>query len=291
MTRSVGLIVGAATAIVAVAVVILGLALGGGSGEPSNQRASFAHVHGLGVDPADGALFIATHEGMFRSAVGESSAEQVGDSNQDVMGFAVVGRGSFLASGHPGFGQGGPSNLGLIRSDDAGKTWSSVSVSLAGGVGADLHILRAHGQMVYGLNSATGELLVSKDRGSNWAGRAIPNTTVDVAVDPGSPRRAVATTPNGVYASRNAAASWSRVGKAPIGLLAWASNGRIYLVDESGTISTSVNGGRTWQQASTVGGLPTAIAATSDGIYVALADNTILQSVDNGATWKTRAKP
>jgi hypothetical protein len=41
------------------------------------------HVHGLGVNRADGALFIATHTGLFRVGEGESSAVRVGDNYQD----------------------------------------------------------------------------------------------------------------------------------------------------------------------------------------------------------------
>lgn len=57
------------------------------------------HVHGLGVDPQDGDLYLASHFGVFRVVDGEP--ERVADRWQDTMGFAVVGSGHFLASGHP----------------------------------------------------------------------------------------------------------------------------------------------------------------------------------------------
>src|SRR3990172_6015840 len=89
------------------------------------------HVHGLGVNPKDGTLYAATHFGMFR-ITGEGSAERVGESYQDTMGFTVEGPDQFLGSGHPDFRdyQAGRLHplLGLIRSDDAGKTWKSVSL-------------------------------------------------------------------------------------------------------------------------------------------------------------------
>jgi hypothetical protein len=56
------------------------------------------HVHGLGVDPADDSLYIATHAGLFRAPPGESEVSRVGSSNQDTMGFTVTGPGSFLGS-------------------------------------------------------------------------------------------------------------------------------------------------------------------------------------------------
>ena len=50
------------------------------------------HVHGLGINPADGALVIATHTGLLRANPGERQARRVGDLYQDTMGFTVVGR-------------------------------------------------------------------------------------------------------------------------------------------------------------------------------------------------------
>lgn len=44
-------------------------------------------MHGLGVNPTDGALFIATHTGMYRAERGERKAERVGERYQDTMGF------------------------------------------------------------------------------------------------------------------------------------------------------------------------------------------------------------
>src|SRR3712207_5291105 len=74
------------------------------------------HVHGLGTNPRDGALFIATHTGLFRLVATEKVATRVGDSYQDTMGFAVVGPDRFLGSGHPDGREQAPPFLGLIRS-------------------------------------------------------------------------------------------------------------------------------------------------------------------------------
>ena len=83
------------------------------------------HVHGLGVDPADGALFIATHTGLWRSPKGELTARRVTDNRQDTMGFSVVGPASFLGSGHPDLREAVakqlPPHLGLIASGTRGR--------------------------------------------------------------------------------------------------------------------------------------------------------------------------
>jgi hypothetical protein len=95
------------------------------------------HVHALGRNPADGALFIATHTGLFRLGPRDESPERVAELYQDTMGFTVVGRDRFLGSGHPGSIEGDPPFLGLIESRDAGASWHPVS--LRGQV--DFHVL------------------------------------------------------------------------------------------------------------------------------------------------------
>jgi hypothetical protein len=102
------------------------------------------HVHALGVDPADGSLYVATHTGLYRMAPGSESAARVGDQRQDIMGFVVTAPGIFLGSGHPDLRDGLPPLLGLIESSDAGRSWQSVS--LLGK--ADFHSLRARGSQV-----------------------------------------------------------------------------------------------------------------------------------------------
>lgn len=64
---------------------------------------AMAHIHGLGIDPADGQLVAATHYGAFEVDE-DGDLEQVGPV-QDLMGFTVVGAGHYLASGHPGADQ------------------------------------------------------------------------------------------------------------------------------------------------------------------------------------------
>ena len=65
-------------AICALAALAL-LACGGEDGEPPGRSPDAVveepgpvHVHGLGVNPADGALFVATDTGLFRVARGAS---------------------------------------------------------------------------------------------------------------------------------------------------------------------------------------------------------------------------
>jgi len=107
-------------------------ALGCGEEAPPSTQAPVVedagpiHVHGLGVNPSDGALFVATHTGLFRTGAQETEAKRVADRFQDTMGFTVIGPDRFLGSGHPDGREHLPPFLGLIESTDAGnggKDW------------------------------------------------------------------------------------------------------------------------------------------------------------------------
>jgi len=141
------------------------------------------HVHGLGLDARDGALYIATHTGLYRLGRSAQSPVRVTERRQDTMGFTVAGPGRFLGSGHPDIDeardQGLPALLGLIESRDRGRSWEPVS--LAGQ--ADFHVLRFAGRRVYGYDVSRDRLLVSEDGGRSWRRLARPGPLVDLAAD------------------------------------------------------------------------------------------------------------
>jgi hypothetical protein len=249
------------------------------------------HVHGLGVNPADGAIFIATHTGLYRVDAGERKAERVADRYQDTMGFTIVGPNRFLGSGHPDLNEARekdlPSLLGLIESTDSGESWEPIS--LLGE--ADFHVLRPGGNRVYGYDASNDRLLVSADRGRTWNELERPGPLVDLAVDPSNERRIVATTEEGLFESRDGGDTWSRVGEA-VGLLAWPKRERLYLVVGGGQVFTSADGGRRLRHLSEIGGQPAALLAqAASDLYVALHDGTIKRSTDGGSTWVVRSTP
>jgi hypothetical protein len=86
--------------------LLAALAVAGcGSDQPAAPSASMAddpgliHVHGLGINPADGTLYAATHTGLF--TVRDGAGRRVADRLQDTMGFTVVGPNHFLGSATP----------------------------------------------------------------------------------------------------------------------------------------------------------------------------------------------
>jgi hypothetical protein len=254
------------------------------------------HVHGLGVNPADRALFIATHTGLYRVEEGKRKAERVGgDRYQDTMGFTIVGPNRFLGSGHPDVNeareQGLPPLLGLIESTDSGESWEPIS--LLGE--ADFHVLRSAGERVYGYDATNDRLLVSRDRGRTWNELNKPGPLVDLAVDPNNARRIVAASAggleNGLFESTDAGRRWKRVGET-VGLLAWPRRDRLYIAVEGGLLFASGDGGRRLRNVGRIGGAPAALLAQGAGdLYVALHDGTIKRSTDGGVSWTVRSTP
>lgn len=247
------------------------------------------HVHGLGVDPADGVLYAATHFGLWRIPE-QGEATRVADRYQDTMGFTVLGPGTFLGSGHPDFQMDPdlPTRLGLIRSADAGETWDSVSMSGE----ADFHVLHAvHGQ-VYGWDSGSGRVMVSSDDGRSWETRSTLDLR-DFVVNPDASERLLATTETGVIRSDDGGRTWAPVPGAPaFTVLAWGSGDFLYGVTADGAVQHSMDGGGTWSVRGAVGGSPEALTVSLDGdserLYVAVAEKGILSSDDGGATFAVR---
>jgi DNA-binding beta-propeller fold protein YncE len=246
------------------------------------------HVHGLGVDPADGDLYVATHSGLWRAPAGETKAARVGDVHHDLMGFTVAGADSFLASGHPDAQHDLPPQMGLQRSTDGGRSWKTVS--LLGE--ADLHVLRAAGQRLYGVDSGTGALLTSADGGRSWQKRTPPASVLDLAIAPDDAARVVAATEQGLFASTDTGRTWRQLRDDVAGLLAWPDAGALYLVDGNGQVSRSTDGGREFERAGSVGAQPEAFAANGEReLYAAVHGGEIVMSGDGGASWKTRSTP
>lgn len=256
---------------------------------PATQELGVEHVHGLGVDPADGVLYAATHFGLWRIPE-QGQATRVADRYQDTMGFTVVGPGTFLGSGHPDFQMDPdlPTRLGLIRSADAGETWEGVSMSGE----ADFHVLHAaHGQ-VYGWDSGSGRVMVSGDDGRSWEIRSVLDLR-DLVVSPDDPQRLLATTETGLFRSGDGGRAWVSVTGAPaLTVLAWGLQGSLYGVTPDGVVQHSLDGGATWAPRGALGGEPEALTVSidddSERLYVAVAEQGILSSDDGGATFTVR---
>ncbi len=261
--------------------------VGDEDGAAVEQGPALEHIHGLGVNPADGRLFIATHHGLFAAARDQTRPEQIGDTEQDIMGFSIVGADRFIGSGHPGPDQDLPGNLGLIESRDAGKTWKNIS--LLGD--ADFHVLQHSANKIYGFDGTQSRLMVSGDGGRSWQQRTPPADVFGLAIDPTNAARVVASTEKGIFSSTDEGGAWRAVRNDIGGLLAWPARNRLYLVDGQGQVLRSADAGARWQTQGSIGGQPAAFIAHKADLYAALADGTVKRSTDGGASWTVRTTP
>lgn len=257
------------------------VAWGPGRADPGSS-AALGHVHGLGMNPVDGALYAAAHDGLYQlPATGDPI--RVAGRVQDVMGFTVAGPDWFLASGHPGPDGDGPAAVGLIESTDAGRTW--VTRSLPGE--ADFHALDISAATVYGYDAASGQLRVSSD-GRTWASTPLAGVA-DLAADPADPNQVLATTAQGVVRSRDRGRTFGAAGGPVLLLVDWASDGTLIGISPQGLVQSSRNAGRTWQPRGNVGGAPEALTADGDRLHVAVAGR-VLSSTDGGETFTVRGQ-
>ena len=226
---------------------------------------------------------IATHTGLLRAGPGERLAQRVGDSQQDTMGFTILGPDKFIGSGHPDERANLPPLLGLISSDDAGRSWTPVS--LLGE--ADFHVLRASGRRVYGFDATRGRLMVSRDGGRAWKQRRPPAPLFDLAVDPVDADRIVVSSEAGIALSRDAGQTWRPLDASRAGLLAWQPDG-LTLIDGDGRVQRSTDLGGSWTEIGEIGGRPAALSADRGELLVALHTNLVKSSSDGGKSWRLR---
>jgi len=264
-----------------------GQGVAGSDPAPGEEGTELEHIHGLGVDPGSGSLYVATHYGLFEAAEDQTKLQRMGESRQDIMGFSVVGPRRFIGSGHPDPSQNLPPNLGLIESRDGGKSFENVS--LLGE--ADFHVLRSVNRQVYGFNSGTGKLMVSTNGGREWVERTPPAAMFDLAIDPTDPRRVVASTERGMFVSEDAGEGWRPMRDDVAGLLAWPSSDGLFLVDGEGQVSRSADAGKSFEAVGSIGGPPSAFVNHGRELYAALGDGNIVRSTDGGENWGVRATP
>lgn len=242
---------------------------------PVSEPSGFEHIHGLGVDPADGTLYVASHFGVFRVVDGEP--ERVADRYQDTMGFAVIGPQHFLASGHPDLREDLPASLGLIESTDGAETWQPLS--LLGE--ADLHAIEPTDGTVYPVEASEGRLIATDDL-LEW--RTVDTRSlIDLAAGPNSDEL-MATTPEGELLRYDAEALPTRVESAPeLTVIDWAKEGWIGATP-SGDVYVSATGDD-WQQVGRVGGDVSALEVSAE-VWYAATDGAVFTSADRGRTWE-----
>ena len=276
-------------ALAAAAVALLAGACGGdavGDGTATAGDAvagELVHIHRLQEVPGTSALYVATHTGLFK--VDGAEIQRVGDATHDLMGFTVAGRQDLLASGHPDLRvdelmvDGKPPLFGLAHSTE-GETWKPLS--LLGDV--DFHALVTAHDQVYGLDSQTGALMVSRDR-KTWETRSEGLPFSDIAVSPDDQNVLVAAAQDGLARSDDGGRSWKKVASQRAAYLSWSAEG-LFAASPEGGVARSADGGKTWQPLGSTGGPPAALLVTDEAMFVAVHEAGIKRSTDGGQTFE-----
>ncbi|WP_128382449.1 F510_1955 family glycosylhydrolase [Streptomyces cavernae] len=255
---------------------------GSAAASGSGSGVTVSHIHGLGLDPSDQRLYVATHEGVYTPDA-KGRPKLVGGSKDDFMGFTVAEKNTFLASGHPTNGDGGPGNKGLIKSTDTGRTWKSLSLSGE----SDFHALEYVHGTVYGYDSTNGRLRTSKD-GSKWKDGATLGA-LDIAVSPEDPELVLATTEQGVTRSTDGGKTFAAAERPVMAFLSWSAKDALYGIDPTGGLQRSADGGSTWKKAATVpGGQPQALTAVGAEHVLIATQSGVYESKDGGRTFTKR---
>ena len=254
----------------------------GPSGGNQSSDPTISHIHGLGLDPSDQRLYVATHEGVYTPDA-NAKPKLVGDSKDDFMGFTVAQKNTFYASGHPAPDADGPGNKGLIKSTDGGETWKSLSLSGE----SDFHALDyAHGT-VYGYDATNGLLRTSKD-GFAWTDGA-ELQALDIAVSPKDRDLILATTADGVARSTDGGKTFAKSKQPTMAFVAWKTEDALFGIDINGALHRSTDGGSTWKKAGTVpGGQPQALTAAGADRVLAATQNGVYESKDGGKSFTKR---
>lgn len=238
------------------------------------------HIHGIGIDPADGAVYFGAHFGVFKvSETGE--VVPVGRIRNDTMAFTVVGTNHFLASGHPDLTSDQPVHLGLIESTDAAGSWNSVALSGE----ADFHALEAIAERTWGIDAVAGQLLTSRDR-VRWTSVA-RGQFIDLASDPKDSDRVLVTTGRGQLRAHTDHGGLSVVltGAPVLTFIDWPAEDELVGLAPDGGVAVSVDGGANWKTVGRVPGSPTALEVAGDQWYAA-SDQGLYESADRGRTWR-----
>ena len=250
-------------------------------GEEVGTDSGLSHVHGLGVNPADGKLYAASHHGVFR--LDGDGATRQGGLQQDTMGFTVAGPDRFLASGYPD-----PSKdsllrpgmrplLGLIESTDRGVSWRSLS--LLGEV--DFHALVHAHDRVYGFDSTNRRFMVSMDT-KQWDARSTVSLS-SFAASPASPDRVVGSlADHSTVLSSDGGRTWQPSG-ARASFISWHRARGLWGVDATGVVLRSADEGATWTVVGKIAAVPAALLAEEQGLFVAAPEGIFVSS--DASTW------
>lgn len=243
---------------------------------------SLGHVHAIAAGAQVSSLLIGAHDGIYRLE-DDGGLDRVSQPRYDFMALAAAPGGVLYASGHPARG----GNLGLVRSDDGGRTWSKVSDGLDGPV--DFHYLAvspSDGRVLYGVFKG---LQRSADGGRSWEriGEA-PQNLFHLAVSSVDPDRLYAATRQGLLYSYDQGRSWwpAHPDQAPATYV-HADGGQVIAFIVGQGLTTKAEAASKWKVlANPFGGqVPVDLAQVGEREVALTNALKLLESRNGGSTW------
>lgn len=246
--------------------------------QTTKGEAFVGHVHGLGVDPADGVLYVAAHGGVFQ--LQDQRLQLVAGRAQDTMGFTVAGPNHFLGSGHPDpTDRSQPVHLGLVESRDAAQTWTPLSLAGA----ADFHALDQGVDALYGYDSQTSQVLRTRNQ-QDWE-PVLAAEVSDLAAHPTDPGLLLTVTPDGLLRTDRDGRTTKLTEPTGLQQIEWPTPNLLLGISSNGGLYESTDQGRSWTLLSRLPDSQVqAFDATGDTWHLA-TDQGLYISPDRGTTW------
>lgn len=239
--------------------------------ESENSRIiDWRHVHGVGLDPVDSSvLYIATH-GDFYQSIDDAPPVKVDKVRADYMAFNAppVPGVPLYASGHPSTG----GNTGLIKSNDGGITWETVSKVLE--PPADFHamaISKQNPEIIIGFDSGARGLFKTVDAGKSWETLEPPEYISALAISPDDSELIFAGTGNGIFKSDNGGRDWIHLDAhqtMTVFALAFDDEGRLFASVKTLGIVQSDDLGKSWESMTHINLTVSSMAADSENNYL-----------------------
>lgn len=234
------------------------------------------HIHAIDSGD-DGETLLASHHGIYRLDDAGTLHGPIGGDDFDGMGFVAV-EGALFASGHPGSqtpAELGSPNLGIIRSDDGGQSWSPVAFTSE----ADFHVLTSSPDgTLHGIATNSPQLRSSADAGVSWT-TGSELAAVDLAA---TDARVFAATEQGVQVSDDGGARFTLLDGAPLlYTIEVLRDGSLVGVDTSGAVQLQTDSG--WQQVGSVVGTAGAFGVVGHDRILAVDDRGIVEISDGEA--------
>ena len=173
------------------------------------------HIHGLAYGADGKTLYVASHHGLVTYKEGQWSV--IPGPPHDYMGFSAT-RKYFYSSGHPPPGSGLVNPLGLVRSNNGGRTWDKLGLEGE----ADFHLIATgyDTPAVYVYNAEpnarmkTAGIWVTLNDGFAWRraeANGLAGKVSALAVHPSDARTLAVATATGLFLSRDGGNRFDRI--------------------------------------------------------------------------------